>query len=123
MPVAALGLVLTAAIVHAIWNLAVKRAQQKQVFLWLGILVGALLFGSAIFISPPVPAKTWPYIVASALMEALYYIALTWAYDLADFSVVYPIARGGAPALLALWSALFLQEIPSPAGFAGLFLI
>jgi len=123
MPVAALGLVLTAAVIHAIWNLAVKRTQQKQVFIWWGVIVGAVLFGPMIFLSPSLPARAWPYILASAFMEGLYYIALAWAYDVEDFSVVYPIARGAAPALLAVWSAIFLHEYPTALGLLGLLLI
>jgi drug/metabolite transporter (DMT)-like permease len=47
-------------------------------------------------------------------------MALIHAYDRGDFSLVYPIARGAAPALLAVWGALFLGESPRPIGLGGL---
>jgi drug/metabolite transporter (DMT)-like permease len=56
-------------------------------------------------------------------MEALYFVALTWAYDIDDFSLVYPLARGTAPMLLVIWSTLFLGEPPRPAGLLGILLL
>jgi drug/metabolite transporter (DMT)-like permease len=45
---------------------------------------------------------------------------LASAYRLADFSLAYPLARGTAPALLAVWAMLWLGERPQPLGLAGL---
>jgi len=53
----------------------------------------------------------------------LYFDALTWAYDIDDFSLVYPLARGTAPMLLVIWSTLFLGEPPRPAGLLGILLL
>jgi drug/metabolite transporter (DMT)-like permease len=53
-------------------------------------------------------------------VEAVYYLTLTRAYMQGDFSLVYPVARGVAPALLAVWAMLFLGERPRPAGVVGL---
>jgi len=39
------------------------------------------------------------------------------------FSLVYPLARGAAPALIAVWSLWFLQEKLTPGGWLGLVLI
>lgn len=123
MPPLALGLVLIAAVLHAGWNLAVKQAQQKQVFLWWALVIGSLCFTVFIFTNPPLPARAWPYVISSAFMEALYFVALTWAYDIDDFSLVYPLARGTAPMLLVIWSTLFLGEPPRPAGLLGILLL
>ena len=71
----------------------------------------------------PLPSRVWPYVIASALAEAAYYIALTRAYSIGDFSLVYPLARGAAPAFLALWAVLFLGERPGTGGLAGLALL
>src|SRR5438046_2281791 len=106
MPIGALALVLTAAVIHAIWNLAVKQAKEKQIILLWGVFIGVILYSPVFFFSESMPARAWPYILASGLMEALYYIALTWAYTIDDFSVVYPIARGAAPVLLVIWTTL-----------------
>jgi drug/metabolite transporter (DMT)-like permease len=123
VPLAALGLILSAAVMHAGWNVMVKQAKQKQVFMWCGLVVGTLLFIVVPVLSTPLPLRAWPYILSSALMEALYFIALTWAYDIDDFSLVYPLARGTAPVFLMLWTALFLGESPHLTGVLGIILL
>jgi drug/metabolite transporter (DMT)-like permease len=119
----ALGLILVAAIMHAGWNLVVKQATRKQVFMWLALVAGVLCFLVVPLISSPLPLSVWPYLAGSALAEAIYYVTLTWAYDLDDFSLIYPLARGAAPALLFVWAALFLGETPRPRGLIGITLL
>lgn len=120
MPLSALGLLLLAAVLHALWNLLVKRAGEKQIFTWWAIVIGALGFTPLVFFGTALPGRVWSFVLASAAMEAVYFIALTLAYKLGDFSLVYPLARGTAPALLAIWAALFLGERPTPLGLLGL---
>ena len=123
MPLSALGLLLSAAVLHAGWNLFVKRAGEKQIFTWWALVVGAVCFAPLVFFGSTLPTRVWPYILGSAVMEAIYYVALTLAYTLGDFSLVYPLARGTAPALLAVWAALFLSERPTLPGLGGLSLL
>ncbi|GAC1378297.1 MAG: DMT family transporter [Ktedonobacteraceae bacterium] len=123
MPPTALGLLLGAAVLHAGWNFFVKRAHEKQVFTWWGLVVGSLCFTPLLLTSHPFPIRIWPYVICSALVEGIYYIVLTRAYDNGDFSLVYPMARGTAPAFLLFWAVLFLGERPQPTGLAGLALI
>lgn len=123
MSLIALGLIIIAAMMHAGWNLVVKQATRKQVFMWLALVVGVICFLVVPLTSSPLPLSVWPYIVGSAVAEAIYYITLTWAYDLDDFSLVYPLARGAAPALLFIWAALFLGETPRPVGLIGIALL
>jgi len=119
----ALLLLLAAAMLHAAWNLLVKQAAEKHVFTWWALLAGALLFSPALFWGVPWPARVWPYALASALCETAYFIALATAYRLADFSLAYPVARGTAPALLALGSVVFLNEDLRVGGLLGLSLL
>jgi drug/metabolite transporter (DMT)-like permease len=87
------------------------------------MLIGSLMFSPALLILGLPARSTWILLAISALAEALYFIVLSFAYDDADFSLVYPLARGSAPALLALWSVLFLGERPTPGGLVGLAII
>lgn len=123
MPPLALGLVLVAAVLHATWNLLVKRAREKQVMTWLALVVGVLCYLPIVIASPIDILSVWPFIVSSALVEAVYYIALISAYEHGDFSLVYPMARGSAPALLLIWTALFLGERPTLSGVLGILLL
>jgi drug/metabolite transporter (DMT)-like permease len=116
----ALLLLLAAAMLHATWNLLVKQATSKHVFTWWALLAGALLFSPALFWGVPWSARVWPYALASALCETAYFIALATAYRLADFSLVYPVARGTAPALLALGAVVLLKENLRLGGVLGL---
>ena len=122
MPLTALILVIAAAAMHAGWNLIVKRVGEKQIFIWWALAFGALLNLPLLAVNT-IPAGVWPYALASAVVEAAYFLILIRAYSNGDFSQVYPIARGAAPALLAIWATLFLGERQEPAGIFGLVLL
>jgi drug/metabolite transporter (DMT)-like permease len=123
MPISALALLIIAALLHAGWNLLLKNVDHKYIVLWWGLTIGSVISLPVLILNWPVPARIWPYALGSALFEAIYDGILAAAYQKEDFSLVYPIARGGAPALLALWAILFLKESPSPAGKIGLVII
>lgn len=123
MPLSALALLLIAAVLHTTWNLFVKRAREKQIFTWWALLVGMLCFSPLLLQVRLFPASIWPYVLSSASMEAIYYLVLIRAYQYGDFSLVYPMARGAAPALLALWAILFLGERPDLTGLLGIGLL
>jgi drug/metabolite transporter (DMT)-like permease len=123
MPLTAIALVIIAAALHTGWNVIVKQAQSRQVFTWWACVAGSLLWLPVFAFSRSIPARIWPYAVSSALVEAAYFIALVRAYEHGDFSLVYTLARGTAPAMLALWAILFLGEQPHPIGYAGLLML
>ncbi len=119
----ALGLLLAAACLHVAWNLLLKGAAARTVVAWWALLAGTVLFLPALLTAAPLPAAVWGLAAASAVVEVIYYLLLSRAYDQGDFSQVYPIARGAAPVLLTAWSALVLREFPSAAGVGGVALI
>lgn len=123
MPLTALGLLLVAAMLHTTWNLIVKRAQEKQVFTWCALIAGVICFSPLLLAGSVFPIYIWPYVVSSALFEALYFFTLIRAYENGDFSLVYPMARGTAPALLVLWTTFFLGERPRLYGLVGIALL
>jgi drug/metabolite transporter (DMT)-like permease len=123
MPLSALALVITAAALHAGWNLIVKGAAEKQAFTGWAVTVSGLICLPLLALGAPVPANIWPYAAASGAVEAAYFVLLVRAYERGDFSLVYPVARGTAPALLALWGVTLLGERPRPSGIAGLALL
>ena len=119
----ALGLVLTAGLLHASWNLILKRTDERLLVASWSLVAGAVLFSPALIRAWPPPPDVWPFVSASASVFVIYYAALSWAYRQGDFSLVYPVARGTAPAMIALWAILFLGERPSALGLAGIGLI
>ncbi len=123
MPPAALALLVGAGILHASWNLILKRTSERLPVTAWGLLIGAAVFAPALVRAWPPPAAIWPFACISAATLLGYYTALAHAYRDGDFSLVYPVARGTAPAMLALWAVLFLGERPSPVGISGMALV
>ncbi len=123
MPISALILLFFSASMHALWNFLLKSADEKYIAMgWQVILSGLFSLGFILYIGLP-PKEMWGFAVISMLLEALYFILLCSAYSDHDFSLVYPIARGAAPALLVLWSAIFLREELTVGGYIGLAMI
>jgi drug/metabolite transporter (DMT)-like permease len=123
MPITAIILLFLSASMHAVWNFLLKSADEKYIAMgWQVILSGIFAFGCIILTGLP-PRSMWIWAVLSMFLEAVYFILLCIAYSDHDFSLVYPIARGGAPALLVLWSAIFLHEKLTVGGYLGLAMI
>ncbi len=113
MPVLALALVLTAAALHAGWNIAVKESGDRIVSSWSIVAVGAVL-GSPLLLFRDLPAEVLPNLLASAVFEIGYLYTLAVGYERGDLSVVYPIARGVGVAATALLGAIFLGDVLGP---------
>lgn len=123
MPIAALILLFASASMHALWNFLLKSAEEKYIAMgWQVIMSGIFAAGLVVFIGLP-PREYWGIAFISMLLEAIYFILLCIAYSDHDFSLVYPIARGAAPAMLVLWSAIFLHEELTVGGYIGLAMI
>jgi drug/metabolite transporter (DMT)-like permease len=69
------------------------------------------------------PPEVWPILLGSAVIHTGYMIALTQAYVHGDLSVVYPVARGLAPILVAVGAPLFLGERLSSTAILGIVLV
>jgi drug/metabolite transporter (DMT)-like permease len=57
----------------------------------------------------PAP-ESWPFIAASSLTQTVYYLLLIEAYRSGDMSHAYPLMRGTAPLLVAIFNGLLLGE-------------
>jgi drug/metabolite transporter (DMT)-like permease len=123
MPIPAIALLFGSAILHTTWNLILKQAGEKSMASWWSMLMGSLLFLPALPVLGLPARSTWALLGVSAFMGASYFFVLPFAYTGSDFSLVYPMARGAAPALIAAWSILFLGERLTPGGMTGLLVI
>lgn len=116
--------ILGSAGLHVVAHVALKRTENRNAFVWWVLAWGGVLFlPVAVWRWQPVPPSAWGIMALSAIFEAGYFLAIARAYQSADLSVVYPLARGTAPVLLALWATAFLGEQPRPGGLAGIGLI
>jgi drug/metabolite transporter (DMT)-like permease len=59
-------------------------------------------------------------IAVSGLFHLAYSLCLQRGYQVADLSVVYPVARGTGPTLSSICAFLLLGEIPTSLGLVGL---
>jgi len=128
MSVYVLFLVLTAAVLHAFWNLLSKKAKGKAPFIWLMYVASTILYlpviiyrlkqGEAIFSQPVLWLSS-----GSAVLHISYFLILQKGYRSGDLSVVYPLARGTGPLFSSIAAILFLQEQLKLKASAGLFLI
>ena len=123
MSLFAIGLLLAAAVLHTTWNLLLKQAGEKYIAIWWSAIIGFLVFTPAIYFLGFPSKAVWHILVISAMLEIAYYIVLAEAYKDSDFSLVYPMGRGAAPALIAVWAAIFLGERFTLGGLIGIIVI
>jgi drug/metabolite transporter (DMT)-like permease len=123
LPAEALALALAAAFLHAAWNVLLRGSDDVASRTVAVLCLSVLLFA-------PVAAATWsvraaavPYIAASAALEGAYFALLIAAYRRRELSVVYPVARGGAPVLVLLGTAVVLGRHVTGAEVAGVLLV
>jgi drug/metabolite transporter (DMT)-like permease len=121
-----LALVVLAAFIHATWNLLAKHAAAAgAVFVFVYNAVACVAYLPWVVWLVLDRELTWTVPVAvclllSAIIHLGYSLCLQRGYQVADLSVVYPIARGTGPMLSSVGAFLFLAEAPSLQGVLGL---
>jgi drug/metabolite transporter (DMT)-like permease len=115
------ALVAAAAVAHAAWNIAIKRAgADGAVFLWLTFVLGAVLFVPIGVITIAESGTQWlPLTLVSGALQVGYFFLLQHAYRKGDVSVVYPLARGTAPLLSVVFAIILLGERPGIPAIIG----
>jgi drug/metabolite transporter (DMT)-like permease len=124
MPPNALALVIAAALLHATWNIAAKKAGGGDAF----VLMGALMVG---VIWAPLAlalgwrellgwgAAEWGFVAATTLLHLVYYRTLLRGYREADLTIVYPVARGTGPLVTVVAAVVLLGEALTWGGALG----
>jgi drug/metabolite transporter (DMT)-like permease len=108
---AATILALSSAVLHASWNLFVKTSNDRDLAAWGQFLfAGVMVLPILLVIGWPEPAAL-PYLVGSALVHVVYVTALVAAYHHGDFSLAYPLARGGGAVMAAFGGVLLLGDV------------
>lgn len=128
MPPLALCAVLLAAVTHATWNMAAKRAAHARHFVWMYSLGSLIVWGPVvawILMHAQLTFGLWQCValLGTACFHLGYSLALQAGYRAADLSVVYPVARGSGPLMSFLGGALLLHETPGVFSLLGLLLV
>lgn len=111
MAILALVLALLAAVMHATWNFILKDSGDRLATVVSMSLGGAIVYAPWIYAVQGLPSGVVQPLAVSTVVHVLYSLALVAAYARTDFSVAYPIARGVAPALVALGGWIFLDDV------------
>ncbi|MDA8020400.1 MAG: DMT family transporter [Thermoanaerobaculia bacterium] len=103
-----------AAALHAIWNALVKGGDDRRMRMG-AVVLGHVPFAAAACVFVPAPdAASWLHLAAGILLHFGYQLFLLRSYESGDLTQVYPLARGSAPLIVALFSVLVLGVELSP---------
>ncbi len=124
----AIALVLTAAVLHAVWNLATKRVNGGADAVWLFTAVSAVAFAPIALIvylveRPHLGPVQFVFLAGSGVLQMVYFLTLSHGYRVGDLSVIYPLARGTGPLVATALAITLLGERPAPGTIAGALLI
>lgn len=120
---AATVLALGAAVLHAGWNLVVKQSGDRWLSLWGLFAAGGLIglpYSIVATAMGDLDLSAWSWATASGIVHAIYIGRLARTYEIADFSVTYPIARGGGALVAAIGGVVFLGDSLSIAAVFGI---
>jgi drug/metabolite transporter (DMT)-like permease len=129
MTVTSLLLVILASFIHASWNLLAKRAASVgPVFVFAYSVVACVAYAPWVLYIFANGSVAWAgtsvaFILLSGAIHLGYSLCLQRGYQVADLSVVYPVARGTGPMLSTLGAILLLGEAPTSFGQLGLVMV
>ena len=129
MTLGALALVVLASFIHAGWNLLAKRAAPAgPVFVLAYSLIACIAYAPWVLYLLAQGRIAWTglgvgFLLLSGVIHLAYNLCLQRGYQLADLSVVYPVARGTGPLLSSIGAFLILGETPRASGLLGLVLV
>ena len=123
MLVFAFILVISSAVLHALWNFTTKKASGN-----LGVVYLGLVFASIVLIPPALVSmlsnvltpKGYLFIIATGVVHSFYFLFLSRAYAHGNISVVYPMARGCGVVGTVAVALVVLRESISVLGTAGI---
>ncbi|MDP9465388.1 MAG: EamA family transporter [Actinomycetota bacterium] len=117
-------LALVAALLHALWNLSVKQSLgDRFIALWGQFFVAGVLAAIVLVIGGGIPARGYVWAALSGLTHLPYCLLLAKAYGVGDFSLAYPIARGGGALVAGLGGIALLGDTFHPVGVVGMVVV
>lgn len=109
--------VLSAALMHAIWN-SVIQSSQNSFLESFNFAVWKIPLTLLLIILLPIPHQdSWPYIATSICIHFVYTYSLVYTYSKNELTQAYPIFRGSAPLIILLLSYFILKENISSIGW------
>lgn len=112
-------LALAAAVLHAGWNLTVKTSGNRFLALWGQWIAAGTLCAAGLVVTGLPERESVPFAALSGALHLPYVVALSKAYDAGDFSLAYPLARGGGALLAAIGGLVLLDDRLSALGWVA----
>lgn len=101
MSPAVIALALTAALLHATWNAALRSGADRLSFVTaMGYATTVAAVPVVLLLPLPLPG-CWLYLLVSAALQVVYIIFLAQAYRYGELGQVYPVVRGSVPLLVS----------------------
>jgi len=104
------GAVLTAAVLHTVWDALAHTIPDQLVGF---VLIGLTYTGCSALLVPFSPFSaggSWPFLLTSVVLHAVYSLLLMQSYRVGEFNQVYPLARGTSPLVVAAVAVLLVGE-------------
>lgn len=111
---------LLSAVTQAIAHATLKSGHDKLVIRGLIAAVGGLAMAPVATFTPAPAPVLWGWLALAGLLHTVYQLVLVRAYDAAEFSLVYPIARGVVPVATAAAGLALLGERLTVASISGI---
>lgn len=126
MDTLALLLIVFSALMHALWNMLVKKSKDKTIFIWWMFVSSFSMMSIMVFASgrslPPLSVRYLLLAATAAVCFVLYHWFTGRAYRDGDLSMTYPLAQTSM-LYVPIWGVLFLDESITPTGLSGILLI
>lgn len=110
-------LALASAGLHAAWNLRAKTSDDRFITLWAQFAAAAVWCAVPLLVVGLPDRAAWPFLAVTAAVHVPYVVALAHAYRLGDFSLAYPLARGGGALAAGLGGLVLLDDRLSLPGW------
>jgi len=122
----AFTLVIFSSVMHALWNLLVKKSHHKTVFIWWMFVSSGLMFSLLLLLlRQPLPAPD-SRVILMALggggCFALYHLLTGRAYRSGDISLTYPLCQTSM-LYVPVWGMLLMHERLSILGGTGIAIV
>src|SRR5512137_2837262 len=122
----AFSLILVSAVMHALWNLLVKRSRHKTVFIWWMFVCSFSLFTLTLPLAPGSFSQPEPFTILMISIGGacfvLYHLFNGRAYRGGDLSVIYPLCQTSM-IYVPIWGILLLGEKLSITGLTGIVMV
>lgn len=126
MDLVAIGMVLGAAVIHALWNALAKRSDDILSYLWAICVAAVVIYAIPFAVLLVDQELRWDwlrFVLASGVLHIAYFSLLARAYERSDLSFAYPIARGTGLTLVPILAVPIFDERPTVVAWCGIALV